>query len=61
MRRYDVWLIVEEWDGEDKISEVETSCLGQTEDVNQALMLFHATEALAFASRDYLPITVEDN
>jgi len=61
MKHYDVWLIVEEWDGEDKISEVETSCLGRTEDVDQALMLFHAAEALAFAGRDYLPITVEDD
>jgi len=24
MRRFDVWVVVEEWDGDDKISEVKT-------------------------------------
>jgi len=60
MRRFDVWVVVEEWDGDDKISEVETSCLGRLKDVDQALTLFYATEALGLAVRDYLPIKVED-
>ena len=58
MKEYQVWVTLEEWEGDNKICDVETEHLGTTKSQDDARMLWDTISAHAFIVRDTLPIKV---
>jgi hypothetical protein len=54
MKRYEVWLTVEEWDGDSKISDVETFLVGSHKNLNKAVHLWATLESLAVSIKQSL-------
>lgn len=51
---YQVWLVVEEWEGDNKICDIETDKLGETKTEEEARAIYdNAQEALAVLPEDF--------
>jgi hypothetical protein len=57
---YQVWIILEEWNGDKKICNVETCKLGQSDNENESRMLFAAAQDVATVMKSHLPVKFED-
>jgi hypothetical protein len=56
MKKYQVWVTLEEWDGENKICDTESSCIGELGNEDEGRQAFQATEALGLAVKDFIPV-----
>jgi hypothetical protein len=60
MRRFEVWVTLEEWEEDDKICDIETTQLAVCKDVDDARQLWDAACAHGLIAKDNLPIKVYD-
>lgn len=59
MKHYEIWVTLEEWDGDSKIRDIETSSIGKVSNEDAGRQVFSVVESLAFAIKDHLSLTVE--
>lgn len=53
-KRYEVWVTLEEWNGDDKITDIETSKVCTVQDEDDGRTMFGMVEAHAIAGRDFM-------
>lgn len=61
MKNYQVWVTLQEWDGDDhKICDAESTLLGTSQDKSNAKMLYDTTVAHGLIVKDTMPFNVYD-
>ncbi len=58
MKTHQVWITLEEWDGDTRICDTEMELLGTLQDADDARQLYDATVAHGRIVKDNLPIKV---
>lgn len=53
-KHYEIWISLEEWDGDSKISDILTTEFGKVVDLDCAKQAYQAVEEVAFAVKPHL-------
>jgi len=59
MPRYEVWVTLEEWDGDNKIEDVVTCLVGTVPDDERGRQLFIPVQEAALAARQRVEGTID--
>lgn len=59
LKRYEVWLSLEEWEGENKVSDLHTVQIGSMYKELDAKWVFEAIDGLVFAIKPHLEAVVD--
>jgi hypothetical protein len=62
-KHYEVWISLEEWDGDSKNHDVITSKVGNIKDLKGGKIIYQAVEEVVFALKPHLnpEIKIEDD
>ncbi len=58
-KHYEVWISLEEWEGDSKIEDVITSKIGNIQDLDKAKQAYQAVEEVVFALKPHLDQSIK--
>lgn len=58
-KHYEVWITLEEWDGDSKQDDILTAKLGNIQDLDCAKQAYQAVEEVVFALKPHLDQTIK--
>ena len=56
MKKYQVWLIVEEWENDNKICNIEAFLVGEHKNMDKAIHLWATLEGIAVSLKESLQV-----
>lgn len=58
-KHYEVWISLEEWDGDSKVCDILTSKVGNIQDMDKGKQAYQAIEDVTFALKPHLDQSIK--